>query len=66
MLLAGDKTIFGWLSLGRDRNAIDDRLLILGIPAMFSDLRDRAETDPQCMQDYKMAIAALGTLMAQQ
>jgi len=62
---AGDKTIFSWLGLGRDRNTIDDRLLILGIPGMFAHIRHRIGKDEQLSHEYKFAVAKLITLMRQ-
>lgn len=42
---SGDKTIFEWLGLGRDRNNINDRLLVLGVPQMLEDIRHQIGED---------------------
>ena len=49
-----------YLGLGRDRNSIDDRRLILGIPAMVQDLLDR-----DCKRQYKGALTSLCILTMQ-
>ena len=59
---AGDKTIFGHLGLSRDRNMIDDRKLIQGIPALVQDLRDRSTHDWDC---WRRAMTNLSSLMDQ-
>ena len=46
------------MGLGRDRNVIDDRLLVLGIPAMFAHIKEKNSKD-----EYKHALARLVTLM---
>ena len=63
VLYAGDKTIFKWLGLGRDRNAIDDRYLILGIPGMFAGIWHRIGMDEQRLHDYKLSVGKLAILM---
>ena len=60
----GDKTIFEWLGLGRDRNTIDDRRLILGIPQMFEVIRQQIGQDEQLFQKYKSDIGKLAMLMS--
>lgn len=56
---AGEKTIFKSLGVGRDRDAIDVRQLVLGIPAMLADIKERSH------DDYQKAIRHLAGLMHQ-
>ena len=63
---AGDKTIFEYIQLGRDRDAIDTDLLVLGVPAIFADLKQRSAVDPRLAHEYKQAIALVIMLMAQE
>ena len=62
-LCAGDKTIFRWLGLGRDRNAINEGYLILGIPGMFAGIRHSIGIDEQRLRDYNLSIGKLAILM---
>ena len=56
---AGEKSIFKYLGLGRDRDAINVQQLVLGIPAMLADIKERSH------DDYQKAIRHLARLMHQ-
>ena len=60
---AGDKTIFSYLGLGRDRNTIRDWALVLGIPGMFADIRRKTGQDEQLLHHYNRSIEKLAFLM---
>lgn len=50
------------MGLGRDRNAINDRLLILGIPPMFEDMRHQIGQDEQLLHKFKSEVGKLAML----
>lgn len=62
---AGDKTVFEYLGLGCDRNMIDDKKLILGIPALVQDLKDRSNLDQVCWKHHRQAVTSLSMLLEQ-
>ena len=65
VLCAGDKTIFKWLGLERDRSALKHQYLILGIPGMFRDIRLSIGKSEQHLLDYKLSLGMLAHLMAE-
>ena len=59
----GDKTIFDYLGLGRDRCALEDRFLILGIPGMFAEICLSAGDNEHLLHAYKHSVGQLALLM---
>lgn len=51
------------VGIGRDRNTVEDRLLVLGIPQMFEVIRSQMGQDEQLGDKYKSDIGKLAMLM---